>query len=40
MKKELPSNIPSEKIKELENIKEVVLEVSKKIMKVDMIILF
>jgi hypothetical protein len=40
MKKEFPSNIPERKIKELEIIKEVVLEVSKKIIKVDMIILF
>jgi hypothetical protein len=40
MKKELPQNIPEYKIEELENIKEVILEVSKKILKVDMIILF
>jgi hypothetical protein len=40
MKKELPQNIPEYKIEELKNIKEVILEVSKKILKVDMIILF
>jgi hypothetical protein len=40
MKKELPSNIPEKRLEELENIKKVVLEVSKKIMRVDMIILF
>jgi hypothetical protein len=40
MKKELPKNIPEYKIEELKNIKEVILEVSKKILKVDMIILF
>jgi hypothetical protein len=40
MKKEFTSNIPEKKLKELEIIKEVVLEVSKKIMRVDMIILF
>jgi hypothetical protein len=40
MKKEFPSNIPEKRLKELEIIKEVVLEVSKKIMRVDMIILF
>jgi hypothetical protein len=40
MKTELPSNIPKKRLEELENIKKVVLEVSKKVMRVDMIILF
>jgi hypothetical protein len=40
MKKELPSNIPLERLEELENIKQVILEVSPKIVRVDMIILF
>jgi hypothetical protein len=40
MQKELPSHIPAKRLEELEIIKQVVLEVSKKIMRVDMIILF
>jgi hypothetical protein len=40
MKKEFPENIPAKRLEELENIKQVVLEVSSKIMRVDMIILF
>jgi uncharacterized protein len=40
MKKEFPSNIPQKRLEEIENIKKVVLEVSKKIIRVDMIILF
>lgn len=40
MKKEFPSNIPIKKLEELEKIKQVILEVSKEIVKVEMIILF